>query len=168
MNVPDRRAPALGIALLAVGLYFLLKQQLHFRGPGPILLLIGTILLAASAMRGFRGPIVPAGVLIGLGTGFLLRDPLAAWMPGWAVLIFFLGAGLLLAAGIERYAARDRRPAPVVPGTILIAIALVAAVAQNLSIPENLQDAAWRLWPWALIAAGAVLVVQAFRARKRS
>jgi hypothetical protein len=55
-----------------------------------------------------------------------------------------------------------------VPGTILVAIALVEAVAQNLSIPENLQDAAWRLWPWALIAAGAILVVQAFRARKRS
>ena len=168
MSVPDRRAPALGVALVAVGLFFLLKQQLHFRGAGPILLLIGTILLTASALRGFRGPIVPAGVLIGLGTGFLLRDPLAPWMPGWAVLIFFLGTGLLLAAAIQRYAARDRRPAPVVPGTILVAIALVAAVAQNLSIPENLQDAAWRLWPWALVVAGVVLVVQAFRARKRS
>ncbi len=168
MSVPDRRGPALGVALLAVGLYFLLKQQLHFRGAGPILLLIGTILLTVSALRGFRGPIVPAAVLIGLGTGFLLRDPLAPWMPGWAVLLFFLGSGLLLAAAIERYAARERRPATVVPGTILIAIALVAAVAQNLSIPENLQDAAWRLWPWALVVAGAVLVVQAFRARRKS
>lgn len=168
MSVPDRRGPALGVALLAVGLYFLLKQQLHFRGAGPILLLIGTIFLTISAMRGFRGPIVPAGVLIGLGTGFLLRDPLAPWMPGWATLIFFLGMGLLLAAGIDRFAARERRPATVVPGTILIGIALVAAVAQNLSIPENLQDAAWRLWPWALIAAGAILVVQAVRSRRSS
>lgn len=168
MNAIDRRGPTLGIALLAVGLYFLLKQQLHFRGAGPILLLIGTILLTISAMRGFRGPMVPAGVLLGLGTGFLLRDPLAPWMPGWAVLIFFLGLGLLLAAALERYAGRERRPVPVVPGTILVLIALVAAVAQNLSIPETLQDAAWRLWPWALIAAGAILVVQAMRSRRSS
>ena len=54
------------------------------------------------------------------------------------------------------------------PGTILVLIALVAAVAQNLSIPETLQDAAWRLWPWALIAAGAILVVQAMRSRRSS
>ncbi|MEX0881177.1 MAG: hypothetical protein WEB59_08185 [Thermoanaerobaculia bacterium] len=167
MNVTDRRGLNVGIVLLAIGLYFLLGRQLHFRGPGPILLLIGTVLLAISAMRGFRGPIVPAGVLIGLGAGFLLRDPLAPWMPSWATLLFFLGTGLLLAAGIDRFAARQRRPTPVVPGTILVAIALVAALSQNLSIPETLYDAAWRLWPWALLVAGAILVVQAVRARTR-
>ena len=72
------------------------------RGPGPILLLIGAILFTFSALRGFRGPVVPAGVLLGLGAGFLLRDPLDPWMPRWATILLVLGGGLLLAAGIDR------------------------------------------------------------------
>jgi len=166
MNVNDRRGLNFGIALVAIGIYFLLRRQLHLRGPGPILLLIGTILLAISALREFRGPVVPAGVLIGLGAGFLLRDPLEPWMPGWATLLLCLGSGLLLAAGIDRFVGRERRPTPLVPGVILVAIAAVTAVSRNLRIPDNLYDVAWRLWPWALVAAGVILVVHAMRSRK--
>ena len=90
------------MALVALGIYFILYRSLHFRGPGPILLLIGAILLAVSALREFRGPVVPAGVLLGLGAGFLLRDPLERWMPHWAALLLGLGAGLLLAGGLGR------------------------------------------------------------------
>ncbi|MEP6995481.1 MAG: hypothetical protein ABI968_13230 [Acidobacteriota bacterium] len=56
----DRRRLNLGVALLALGIYFILARHVHFRGPGPILLLIGTILLGIAALRGFQGPIVPA------------------------------------------------------------------------------------------------------------
>lgn len=166
MNVTDRRGLNLGIVLVALGLFFLLRQGLHLSGPGPILLLIGTILFAISAFRRFRGPVVPAGVLIGLGAGFLLRDPLEAWMPHWATLLLGLGCGLLMAAGMDRFVGRERKPTPLVPGIVLVAIALAAALLQNWSIPESLYDAAWRLWPFALLAAGVILVVQAVRSRQ--
>ena len=166
MNGQDRRGLNLGVALFAIGTYFLLQRSLHFRGPGPVLLLIGTILLALSALRHFRGPLVPAGVLLGLGAGFLLRDPLDAWMPGWATLLLGLGAGLLMVAGFDHTAGRERRPTPLVPGVVLIAIALVTAISGNLRIPDAVFDAAWRLWPFALVAAGVLLVLQAARRRK--
>ena len=168
MIVRDRRGLNLGVALLALGLYFILARQLHFRGPGPILLLIGTILLVLSAFRDFRGPIVAAGVLIGLGTAFLLRVSLERWMPGWATLLLGIGAGLLLAAALDRAAGLERRPGTLVPGTALVAIALVAALSENLRIPESFYDAAWRLWPFALVVAGAILVIRAARSRKSS
>lgn len=166
MNVGDRRGLNLGVAMVALGIYFILSRSLHFRGPGPILLLIGAILLAASALREFRGPVVPAGVLLGLGAGFLLREPLERWMPGWATLIAGLGCGLLLAGGLGSLTGQPRRSAPVVPGVVLVTIALATALFQNLRIPESFYDAAWRLWPFALVAAGAILVIRGARRRE--
>ena len=160
----DRRGLNAGIALVVIGLYVLLRRELHVRGPGPLLLLIGTALLLVSAMRGFRGPVVPAGVLLGLGLGFVLRDPLSPWMPGWATLLLGLGAGLLGAAALQR-SAGDRR-GPLLPAIVLIAIALAAGFAQNFAFPELLAEQLWRLWPWALVIGGVILVLQALRARK--
>lgn len=168
MNGPDRRGLNVGVALFAVGIYFILKQSLHFRGPGPILMLIGTVLLALSALRQLRGPLVPACVLLGLGAGFLLRDPLDQWMPGWATLLLGLGSGLLLASALDHSAGRERRPTSLVPGIVLVTVALVTALSANLRIPESFSASLWRFWPFALVAAGAVLVVSAFRGHKAS
>jgi hypothetical protein len=165
MNIGDRKGLNLGVALVALGIYFILYRSLHFRGPGPILLLIGAILLALSALREFRGPVVPAGVLLGLGAAFLLGDQLERWMPHWATLLLGIGAGLLLAGGLGRMTGQDRRSAPLVPGIVLVTIALVTALSQNLAIPESFYESVWRLWPFAFVVAGVVLVLQAVRRR---
>jgi hypothetical protein len=87
-------------------------------------------------------------------------------MPGWATLLLGLGSGLLLAAGLDRAAGRERRPTPLVPGLVLVAVALVTAVGVNFRLPDLLFDAAWRLWPFALLAAGAILVLRGLRRLK--
>lgn len=166
MNGPDRRGLNIGIVLVGLGLFFLLRRELHLSGPGPVLLVIGAILFTFSALRHFRGPVVPASVLLGLGAGFLLRDLLDPWMPPWATILLGLGGGLLLAAGIDRQAGRERRPSTLGPGIILVAIAAAAALATNLRVPETVVDALWSLWPWALVAAGVILVVQGMRRRR--
>jgi len=164
MKAPDRRGLNVGVALVALGIYFLLKRELSFRGPGPLLLLIGTILLALSALRAWRGPTVAAGVLLGLGLAFLLRDPLERWMPGWATMLLGIGGGLLLAAGLDRASGRPART--LVPGGVLVAIALATVISENLRVPEAFADALWRLWPWVIVAAGAFLVVRALSVRR--
>jgi len=164
MSAPDRRGLNVGVALVALGIYFLLKRELSFRGPGPLLLLIGTILLALSALRAWRGPTVAAGVLLGLGLAFLLRDPLERWMPGWATMLLGIGGGLLLAAGLDRASGRPART--LVPGGVLVAIALATVISENLRVPEAFADALWRLWPWVIVAAGAFLVVRALSVRR--
>ena len=163
----DNRSLTIGLVLLLVGSYFLLSRTFDFSGPGAILLLIGTIFLALSALRGLRGPLLPGCVLLGLGTGFLLRAPLAGVLPPWATLLLGLGAGFLLVALLDRSAGRERRPSPVVPGAILIAIALFAALAMHTPLVDVLEQVR-HLWPWALVAAGVLLVGQAVLRRRRT
>ncbi|HTY43540.1 MAG TPA: hypothetical protein VMH79_16865 [Thermoanaerobaculia bacterium] len=153
----------LGVALVALGVYALLKRSFHIEGPGPILLVIGAALFAIAALRRFQGPLVPAGVLLGLGTAFLVRDPLEPWVPGWATILFGIGAGLLLASALGR---REGRRGPSVAGVVLVAIALFAVLSTNLHLSIDLYDRLWRLWPFALVGAGILLVFQALAARR--
>lgn len=153
-----------GVVLVIVGLYIILSRTVGFGGPGPILLMIGAILLILSAARRWRGPIAPGAILVGLGAGFLLQGPFGDWMPRWATILLGLGAGFLLAAALEAAAGRLRRPGPIVPGVILVAVALVAAASQWLDLTRLF---VWldTVWPWLLVLAGVLLVGRALRGR---
>ena len=153
----------LGIAFVALGLYVLLKRSFHIHGPGPILLVIGAALFAVAALRRFQGPLVPAGVVLGLGVAFLVRDPLEPWVPGWATILCGIGAGLLLASTLDR---REGRRGPSVAGAVLIGVALCATLATNLHISVGLYDRLWQLWPFVLVVAGVLLVLQALSGRR--
>lgn len=163
----DRRSLTLGVVLLLLGMFFLLRHTVgfSFSGPGPILLLIGAIFLVLSALRSFRGPLLPGGVLLGLGAGFLLQGILEPHVPRWATLVLGLGSGFLLVAALDAAAGRERRPTPLVPGLILISIAAVAALSRRIDLSEFFDRLAG-LWPWALIAAGVVLVVTSLMKRR--
>ena len=160
----DRRSLTLGIVIALVGAFFLLRRSVEFSGPAPILLLLGAVFFAVAALRSFRGPTLPAGVLLGLGVGFLLQNPLEPWLPRWAALLAGLGAGFLLVAGLDRAAGRDRgRWLP--PGLILLGIAGGAALARQLNFAAFFERLAF-LWPWLLVAAGVWLVFTAIRRRR--
>jgi hypothetical protein len=163
--VNDRRSLTLGVVIALVGGFFLLRRSVEVAGPAPILLLLGAIFLALSALRSFRGPLLPAGVLLGLGAGFQLQSPLEPWLPRWAALLAGLGAGFLLSAGLDQAAGRDSRGRWLAPAVILIGIAAVAGLARRLN-PAAFFDRLSFLWPWLLVAAGTWLVVTALRRRK--
>ncbi len=161
----DRRGLTLGIVLALIGAFFLLRQSVAFSGPGPTLLLLGAIFLAVSALRSFRGPLLPGGVLLGLGGGFLAQSPLEPWLPRWATLLAGLGAGFLLIAGLDRATGRDRRGPWIAPAAILLGIAAGAAIARQVPLTDSLERLVF-LWPWLLVAAGGWLVVTALRRRR--
>lgn len=154
------------MVLLLLGAYFVLARSFGFSGPGPILVLIGSVFLVLSALRRARGPLLPGAVLVGLGVGFLLREPLEAWFPHWASLLLGLGAGFLLVAAADRAAGRERRPSPLFPGIVLVLVAIFGAFTRADAIRELIASVR-HLWPWALVLAGAALVAQAvIRKRK--
>jgi len=161
----DRRGLALGVVLVAVGGFLLLREHVQLFGPGPILISIGAVLVTLSAVRGFRGPLLPGSILLGLGAAFLLKGALATWLPHWATLVFGIGCGFLLTAALERAAGRDPHAARLVPGSILVALAAGAALARQIDLAHLFERFA-SVWPWLLIAAGLVLIVTAIRHRQ--
>ena len=160
----DRRSLSAGVILVLVGVFLLLRNVVVFQNTGSILLLIGAIFFVLSALRSFRGPLLPAGILLGLGAGFLLRQTLEPWLPHWAVLLLGIAFGFLLVAAIDAAAGRQRRPAPLVPGAILLVVVFFAALARHVDLEASFTDLA-HLWPWILIVVGVVLIVVALRRR---
>ena len=163
----DRRGLVVGVVLLLLGAFFVLSRTFRFSGPGPILILIGSVFLALSALRRSRGPLLPGAVLVGLGAGFLLREPLEPWFPHWATILLGLGAGFLLVAALDRAAGRERRPSPLFPGVALILVAIFGAFTRAEAVREAIASVQ-HLWPWALVLAGALLVGQALLRKRKA
>lgn len=163
----DRRGLVVGVVLLLLGAFFVLSRSFRFSGPGPILILIGSVFLALSALRRARGPLLPGAVLVGLGTGFLLRETLEPWFPHWATLLLGLGAAFLLVAALDSAAGRERRPSPLFPGIVLILVALFGALTRADAVREWIAGVQ-HLWPWALVLAGALLVGQALLRKRKA
>ena len=163
----DRRPLTLGVVLTLIGAFFLLRRSVEFSGPGPTLLLLGAIFLAISALRSFRGPLLPGGVLLGLGGGFLLQSALEPWLPRWATLLAGLGIGFLLIALLDRAAGHERQGPWLAPALILLGTAAGAAIARSVNLTDFFERLAF-LWPWLLVLAVVWLVVSAVRRRKQS
>ena len=161
----ERRTLSVGVILCALGVFFLVREVIGLSGPAPILLFLGAVFLGLTALRAFRGPFLPAGgVLLGLGAGFLLQSRLDPWVPRPATLLLGLGAGFLLISALDASVRRRRSPSPLVPGVVLIAIAAVAVLARSVDFAP-LAHLLARLWPWALVAAGILMVATALRRR---
>ncbi len=160
----ERRGLILGIVLVVLGAWFLLRQSIELSGPGPILLLVGAILFAVSASLRFHGPLVGACVLLGLGAGFVLRRPLSPWMSHTGAILFGLGCGFLLLVAIDAVMKRRRGPGPLIAGLVLVGLGASSLLFRwvDLSVFRETLD---RTWPWLLIAAGAVLVFLSLRKR---
>jgi hypothetical protein len=163
----DRHNLTLGIVLLCLGAFFLLSRTFRFSGPGATLVLIGAILFALSAARGFRGPLLPGGILLGLGGAFLFQASLEPLFPRWAAITLGLAVGFLLVAVVDRAARHERRPSPLVPGLILLAVSLFGALSRSTAVMDLLVRVR-DLWPWGLVAAGLALVAQALMRRRRT
>lgn len=160
-----RQSLTLGVVLALIGAFFLLRRSIPLSGPGPTLLLLGAIFLAVSALRSFHGPLLPGGVLLGLGCGFLLQDPLEPWLPHWAALLAGLGAGFLLVAGLDRAAGRGRSGPWLIPAAILLGITAGAAIARRVNVTAFFGKLA-ALAPWLIVAVGLWLVLNSLRSRK--
>jgi hypothetical protein len=167
MNRDARRGLFPGVALVVIGAAVLLSRFRIFAGPGTIVLALGLLFLLVSAVRGFSGPLLPGGILTGLGAALLLRPALAPYFPEWGSILLGLSAGFLFVAAVDAARKRERRPSPLVPGVVLGALALLSAI-RNTAAFHWLSDVDLHdLWPWAAVVAGLFLVLRALVSQRR-
>lgn len=145
-----------GIILILLGVLFLFARWTGIGGEG-IVAVIGVAFLAAYAVTGQYGLLVPGGIMTGLGIGIIYETRLDA--QGAPVLLG-LGLGFISIYIIGRLRGRLTGDWwPLIPGGVLAAIGLVLAGGQT-----GVMGAIGRWWPAALILLGLYLI---YRQRRR-
>ena len=142
-----------GVILIVVGVTLFAVQALDLDAD-VIVLVIGVVFATAFVATRRYGLLIPAGIMIGLGTGILLED---LGMRGEPV-VLGLGLGFLAIYGVDLLVSGARSPGrwwPLIPGTILT----VVAGAESTFGAEGTR-VIQQGWPILLIAAGAWLLLR--------
>jgi hypothetical protein len=151
-GAPRRRGVLGGLVVFAVGFAFLLPA-LRFQNAGPVLFIALGAAFAAAYALGYRQFVylVPAAVMIGLGTGLLL--PALFDVGRFAAPIFF--GALAAAFVIVTILAPDHRW-PLVPAAPLALIAVLGVIG-GIDVLPGLQPF---ILPLVLMAVGAYLLIE--------
>jgi hypothetical protein len=149
-----RRLLAGGILVIA-GLGLLALQALDELGDAGVLFVIGTVFIAAYAMRRAYGLLVAGSIILGVGLGQLGEQLLDV---SGDVNVIGIGIGFVMIFVVDRLTDGSAHWWPLIPGGILLVIGLS-------SIGGSFADIAALFWPALLIIAGLVLVVGASRRR---
>ena len=144
MSRKDSRWTA-GMILIGVGLGFFVLQTWQGVGAPTVTLLLGAAFLVGYLLRRVYGLLVPAGILLGIGSGGFLEAP---FVDDEAT--FGLGCGFLFIYGVALLVEKRTHWWPLIPGTILVLV--------GLDDMDSVTDLVLGYWPLALVAVGLLLV----------
>jgi hypothetical protein len=136
-----------GLILVAVGLFLLLVAQTPLGGEA-VPLLVGVAFLIAYARTRNYGLLIPAAILVGLGTGIVVT---VHGGPDGSV-VLGLGLGFAAITAIDRlvHGPREAQWWPLIPGGILTTIGLLILLAET--------GLAGFVVPALLVVAGLLLI----------
>lgn len=152
-----------GVALILAGVLMVLVTFTEIEWLGLLLLpLLGVMFLVWGIVAGRVCPIIPGGILTGLGTGLWLSQQV---FPGdnqleGGMITLCLGLGFLLIVPLPAYFTQESHWWPSIPGSILVLVGIALFIGGNA--PEVLSFLG-KIWLVALIINGLVLLWQVIR-----
>lgn len=156
----DQRSLIAGVALVVLGAYLAFVQITGFGGEA-VVALIGLAFLGAYAVTRTYGFLIPGAIMTGLGVGILWETQID---PGGGSVVIGLGVGFLAIYVIDRMiSAETAHWWPLIPGGILTVVGVMIVAGQQ----RWLEQMEW-LWPVALVAIGAVLILLQLRGGSRA
>jgi Na+/H+ antiporter NhaD/arsenite permease-like protein len=150
-----KRRMAAGIALIVIGAVLYLLERSQGIDAAAVFLLVGSAFFAAYLYRREYGYLVPAGILLGLGTGTILGETRYAFGD---TTLFGLGLGFIAIYVVSLLYERKNRWWPLIPGGVLIIL--------NVPRVGDAVDFIFGNWPLILIIAGVLILLGAFRPRR--
>lgn len=152
MAKPDRQKFTAGVVLVLFGLGFYLVQRLDAIGNEVVMLIIGAAFLVAYFYQKAYGLLIPAGILLGLGSGQLLQGRF--WWANEGAMLG-LGIGFLSIYLIARIYQGTSHWWPLIPGVILVLIGVPRTARIFRYLFEH--------WPLILVGIGLLVLIGAFR-----
>jgi len=152
----NKRRLAAGLVLIVLGVVFYVMGRSRGVDRAALLLVIGSGLLAAYFYWRQYRLLVPAGILLGLGVGFLIEQTRFAF--GQSTLLG-LGGGFVAIWFIALAYERKSPWWPLIPGAALIFL--------GLPYSARILGAVLRGWPLVLVVVGGLILLGGFRDRSR-
>lgn len=155
---PNRDRMTTGMVLIALGVLFFAAQAIDLSNL--FLPVLALVFIAAGVAQRKAGPLVPGGILLGLGVGIFLSDTAFQTLaePGdGGLIVACLGGGFMLITVLSALFTPEVQWWGLIPGTILAVIggALLAGGAA-LDVLALLG----KVWPVFLIIGGAAMLVK--------
>ncbi len=151
---PDRdRTTMAGWVLIIAGIGLFGLQYFEGYGEALVLLVVGTVFLAAYFMRRTYGLLVPGGIIIGIGLGQLGQE---LFDTTGDIEALGLGVGFLLIYAIDSMYRGSSHWWPLIPGGVLV-------VAGTSSVVDA--DVVKLLWPALFVIVGVAMLVGVNRRR---
>jgi len=158
-----------GLALVVIGAMTLAANLWNSELIGLFVLpVLGVMFLAWGFLQRQAGPMIPGGILTGLGLGTLAQQTLFISSSGevrGALVVMGLALGFLVIMPLSQLVEGRFHWWPSIPGGILLIISLAMLAGPGGVV---VLDALGTLWPVALIVVGAYLLWMVYRARSAS
>jgi hypothetical protein len=161
-----------GVVLILIGVIALIETLVPQSDLLGLLFLpaLGLIFLIWGIAAREPGPLVPGGILTGLGVGVLLAQqgvvhPVVGGSvddTSGAVVLISMGVGFLIITPLSAVFTTRRQSWPLIPGGILVAIGVILFIGGPLLATLNVVRF---LWPLALIALGVWVLWRASQRR---
>jgi drug/metabolite transporter (DMT)-like permease len=156
MNKPEKHRLAAGLTLIVLGVVFYVLERSRGFDRAALLLIIGSGLLAAYLYWRQHKFLVPAGILLGLGVGFLVEE--TRYDFGRSTL-WGLGLGFVAIYVVALAYERKSSWWPLIPGAVLILL--------GLPVSGGIVNTILRSWPLVLVLVGVLILISGFRGRPR-
>lgn len=145
-----------GGVLILLGVLFLIAQWLPENVGLFIPLVIGLVLLSWGIVIRHAGPIIPGGILTGVGVGVLLTEQFFPQADD-AIFLLGFGAGWVIITLATALFTKETHWWPLIVAAIMF---FVGAAAMWGGILSTLLTWAGSLWPLALILVGVYLLLR--------
>ncbi|MGZ3646112.1 MAG: hypothetical protein ACXVCM_19940 [Ktedonobacteraceae bacterium] len=150
-----------GVALMVIGLLFFMDLFIGGNIFGLIALIAaGLIFIVLGVLVRYPGPIIPGGILSGLGVGVLLAQQVFPYVSDGGIITLSMGLGFLIISPLSMAVSGSRQLWALIPGGFFTVIGISLLIGK---VGLDLLSLVGRWWPLAFIFLGGYFLWEVYQ-----